>query len=878
MSGKNAFKHFIPFILALATVDAGRCPTVAAQSRTTSPEKFFGFRLGADRKMARWDKIVEYYRLLEKESGGKLRAVDMGPTTMGNPFLLVIISSPDNMARLEQLRQVNTRISDPRGFPEDEIKRNVAEGKAVICQSMSLHASEIGGTQMAPELAYDLITRQDEEARRILDNVIFLMVPSFNPDGEIMVADWYQKTLGTEYEGSDLPWLYHKYAGHDNNRDAFQTNLVESRHMAKILFTDWTPQAYLDHHHMGSYGARIYVPPYAEPVRPYADPLIWREHSWYGAHIAYKEEEAGLSGILNMAQYSGWGHFGFHWITPFHNIAGMLTESASARLATPIFIHPDQLRGGARGLPAYDEQTTFPDPWPGGWWRLRDIVDRQKVSAWAVLDLAARNRETVLWNAYQKARRQTERGARSKPAAYIIPPAQHDPLTAVKMVDKLLVQGIEIRQATKAFTSSAGMTYPAGSYVVSLAQPKMGVIRYLLGRTFYPDNSYTRDKDGAPIRPYDMATDTMFEFMGVRVDPFDDAIPGELRKLTGSVSSPGAVGKSAAGYSFEGRLNDSFTALNLLLDKGIAVCRTDKAGNGLRPGDFVMAAGSEGILADIAKQTGVDFTALKSDIKQKGHDVRRLRIGIYQRYRGGNIDEGWTRLLLEQFSFPYATLMDAEIKKGNLNEKYDVIILPEDSTAMITGEKSTASGRPGSPGRAEGFGRPEETTPPEYRSGIGNEGVSALKTFVEKGGTLVTLGGACNFAIEKLGLSVRNVVANRSSKEFWCPGSTLKVKFDSSNPLAYGMPEEGLALFMSGSPAFEIVPSDFNERYEVIARYADRNLLQSGWLIGEENIAKRAAMVSAKLGEGRVILIGVRAQHRAQTHGTFKLLFNALIR
>ena len=193
------------------------------------------------------------------------------------------------------------------------------------------------------------------------------------------------------------------------------TNLVESQYMAKIMFRDWgVPQAYVDHHHMGSYGARIYVPPYAEPVRPFADPLIWREHSWYGAHIAYKEEEAGLSGILNMAQYSGWGHFGFHWITPFHNIAGMLTESASAKLATPLFIHPEQLQGGARGLPVYEEQTTFPDPWPGGWWRLRDIVDRQKVSAWAVLDLAARNKETVLWTAYLKAKRQTERGAAGK--------------------------------------------------------------------------------------------------------------------------------------------------------------------------------------------------------------------------------------------------------------------------------------------------------------------------------------------------------------------------------------------------------------------------------------------------------------------------------
>jgi hypothetical protein len=243
---------------------------------------------------------------------------------------------------------------------------------------------------------------------------------------------------------------------------------------------------------------------------------------------------------------------------------------------------------------------------------------------------------------------------------------------------------------------------------------------------------------------------------------------------------------------------------------------------------------------------------------------------MYQRYRGGNIDEGWTRWLLEQFGYPYTSLMDAEIKKGNLNEKYDVIILPDDSTSALTGERSS--------GRGGGAGRPQEATPPEYRSGFGSEGTEALKTFVQRGGSLVTLGAACEFAIEKLGLSVRNVLAGLSSKQFWCPGSTLKAKFDNANPLAYGMPDEGLVVFQSGNLALEILPTEFNERSQTIVRYADREILQSGWLLGEENLAKKAAMVSTKTGEGQAILIGFRTQHRAQTHGTFKLLFNALLR
>jgi hypothetical protein len=302
----------------------------------TSPEEFFGYRMGSDRKIARWDKIVEYFYLLQDQSD-KIKVNKMGPTTEGESFIEVLISSSENLSNLEGLRRVNLKISDPRGLTEEEVKDLITEGKAVVCQSMSLHASEIGGTQMAPELAYDLLSRDDEETEKILENVVFVMVPCFNPDGQIMVTDWYNQTLGTEYEGVMLPWLYHKYAGHDNNRDAFQTNLQESKYVAEILFRKWIPQAYVDHHHMGSYSARFYIPPYCEPFRPLADPLVYREHAWYGAHQAYKLEEAGKTGIIGGAMpFPAWGHFGWHRITNHHNIAGMLTESASAKLATPI--------------------------------------------------------------------------------------------------------------------------------------------------------------------------------------------------------------------------------------------------------------------------------------------------------------------------------------------------------------------------------------------------------------------------------------------------------------------------------------------------------------------------------------------------------------
>ena len=862
----------------------------AAAQEITTPERYFGFQLGADKKMARWDKIVEYYGVLEKQSSGRMKVINMGPTSEGNPFLMVIITSAANFARLDRLREVNLRISDPRGLTEAQAHALVDEGRAIVVESMSMHATEIGGTQMAPELAFDLLARKDEEARRILDNVIFIEVPCFNPDGEIMVTDWYNKQLGTPYEGSNPPWLYQKYAGHDNNRDAFMTNIPDSQYMARILFTDWRPEAYVDHHGMGGNGARIFLPPYAEPIRPFADPIVWRELSWYGAHMAYKEEEADLSGAINDAIYSGWGHFGFHWITPFHNIAGMLTESAAARLASPQFVHPDQLRGNTRNLPVYEAETIFPNPWPGGWWHLRDIVERQKVAGWATLDLAARNRETVLWNAYLKAKRQTERGASGKPQAYAISTLQHDPLTSVKMINKLLLQGIEIQRATKSFTTADGMMYPAGSFVISLAQPKMGLIRYLLGRTFYPDNEWTRNRDGTPMHPYDMATDTMFEYMGVRVDPVDELGSVALEKLSGPVAAAGKVTRGANGYSIDGRLNDSFRAMNLLFDKDIKPRRVEKAGDGLRPGDFLVPAGSEAVLEDVARRTGVDFAPLRAPVTTGTHEMKRQRVAMYQRYGGGNIDEGWTRLVLEQFNFPYTSIFDPEIKAGNLNAKYDVLIVPNDSTAAITGEApaGAAAGRAGGggggrggaaaaglEGRGGGFGR-GGNTPPEYRTGLAAEGVNAIRDFVQKGGTLVTLNAAAAFPADRLGVGVRNVLAGKTTLEFWCPGSTVKADFDNTNPIAYGMPARGLALYLD-SPAFEITAQDA-QNYEIVARYADRNLLESGWLVGEENLARKAAVVVARVGQGRVVLLGFPVQHRAQMHGTYKLLFNSLVR
>ncbi|MFP3952020.1 MAG: M14 family zinc carboxypeptidase, partial [Candidatus Bathyarchaeia archaeon] len=726
-----------------------------------------------------------------------------------------------------------------------------------------------------------LLTREDPETQRILDNVVFLMVPCFNPDGQIMVTDWYEDTLGTEYEGVNLPWLYHKYTGHDNNRDGFMTNIVESQYIAKIMFQDWTPQAYVDHHHMGSYGARFYIPPYSDPIHPHGDPLVWREHSWYGAHMAYMLEEKEKTGIINSAIFSGWAHMGFHWIGIYHNIASMLTESANAKLATPLYIHKEQLHGAEYGnlvgtqlFPEYEAQTTFPHPWEGGWWRLRDIVEQQKISSWATLDIAAKNKKMVLRNAYLKAKRQIERGEEGEPKYYVVPKKQHDSITAEKMIDKLLIQGLEIDVAEEDFVADERV-YQAGSYILPLAQPKRGLLKTLLGRTFFPDNPWTRHEDGSPYRPYDTATDTMAEFMGVRVDPVNEEIDVDYTKIEDVDLKGGEIkGESQTGYIIDCALNESYTAVNKLLDNDVKVYRTNEevSSNGklFQIGSFFVESGNEDELEKVAEETGVNFYPLEEEPEDK-KETKQLKVGMYQRYWGGNMDEGWTRLVLEQFEFPYTTLMDEDILEGDLNENYDTIILPNDNPAYIVGGEELEEWA-----KEHSIWGPLPEYPPEYRSGIGEEGVEKLKTFVENGGTIVTFGDACKFAMDKLGVEVKNVVEGLDQKKFYCPGSTLRIEVDNTKTEAYGMPEKALALFWN-TPVFEIQPQMNNEDFDVVATYPERDILRSGWLIGEDEIKEKIAVLTKKQGEGKIVLIGFRPQHRAQTHGTYKLVFNNLL-
>ena len=838
-----------------------------------SPEEFYGFRMGTDRKLARWDKIIEYFWLLDKNSD-RIKVIELGKSTEGNTFLVAIISSPENLDDMEKIKEISAKLADPRGLSELELEKLVNDGKSVVAFTNSLHATEVAACQGSSELAYDLITGETPEIKTIREETVLLLFPSFNPDGQLMVVDWYNEYLDTEYEGSSPPWLYQKYVGHDNARDGFQLTQIEGRMFVKTAFLEWHAQAYVDYHQMGGNGARFYIPPYADPINLNMDPVLWREHQLYGAAMDVKLQEEGKKGVESAVSYTGYWIPAFHLIGNFHNCASMITESASVKIATPTYTDYHQLRGASRGRPEYKAQTTFPDPWPGGWWHLRDLVEQQKISQMAVLEVASTMRRTILKSMVLKASRNIEKGISEPPYAYIIPNSQHDYLTAYKFMDILTFAGVEIHKSTKGFFIGDAV-YPEGTHVIFLAQPLRSYIKTLLERTFYPDNYWTRNTDGSPRRPYDMATYTMAEFMGVKTIEVKDKICGKFIKIK-KVEFPEVKVPSRApnGYVLDCRFNDSYTAVLKLLEQKFKVSRFDEeiyvSGEALQPGAFLIhkKKGLTKALNELARCLHLNFISIREKCEGKSHDLKSPRIALYKRYLGGNMDEGWTRWTLEKFEIPYTSVMVEEILAGDLKKKYDVILFPSDHISNMTGE-----------GREEialKRGRPLRRFPPEYEKFLEEESIENLNIFVEEGGTIVALNEACEFVIEKFNLPVNNVVKDLSPKDFYCPGSTIKTIIDNCSSVAYGMPSEGLIINFN-SPAFTITSNPHNEDYENVVRYPEERMLQSGWLIGEKHLSRKIALIDAKHGEGRFVLMGFKPQNRAQTHGTYKFLFNSLI-
>jgi len=834
----------LPAAAALVGAAATSSPSAALEARgVPTPESVLGFRPGDDRRLADWDQVLDYLARLARASA-RVGVEEVGKTTGGRPFVIVTVTSEANRARLEEIRLANARLADPRGLGEEEARRLVATGKTVVVMAFSIHSTEVGGTLASLRLLDELARSDAPEIRRILDETVLLVLPSHNPDGTQLVAEWYRRQLGTPFEGTSPPVLYHPYAGHDDNRDWYMFTQAETRLTVRYVYARWHPQIVHDVHQMGPRGARMFVPPYVDPWEPNVDPALVAAVNALGTHVASRLTTEGRRGVITSAIFDPWTPGRAYPHT--HGGVRLLSETASARLATPIEVTWGE-DDGRRG--DFDPRTptwNFPDPWPGGTWRLGDVVDYQLAASLAILDHAARNRDDWLRTFLEVNRRAC---ARRTPFAFVVPAAQRDPLAAARLLEVLRTGEVELLRARAPF-ETAGRRWEAGTTVVPMQQPASAFAKSLLERQRYPD--LRQYAGGPPRRPYDVTAHTLPLLLGVEVEAIAAPFAADLEPVDVPRVVPGRV-EAAGAYFALGHASGDLVALSRLLRTGTPVRWALEpfadAGRSFPAGTLLVPASARPALEPLAAELGLVAQGVNAAPRSLG--LRSPRVGLYASWVP-SIDEGWTRFVFErEMGVGYRTLHDRDVRAGRLRDGFDAIVLPDQPAAVILG------------GHALG------TMPEEYTGGLAKEGVDALRGFVEAGGTLVALDSATAFAIEQLSLPVKNALAGDAPSVFFCPGSILKARVDATHPLGQGLPET-LPLWFEGSPAFEAAGGT------VVARYADADPLLSGWLLGGSRLEGRAALVEVPLGKGRVVLFGFRPQYRAQSRVTYAALLNAL--
>lgn len=861
----SGLRLFVAFLAIAAVV---RAPAAA---QIPTPASVIGWEPGADHKLADYDQILGYFRALDQASP-RLILTEIGETVEGRPMVLAIISSEANLARLDRFREISRRFAWAELSNVEEARRLADEGKAIVWIDGGLHATEVAGAQFTPKLAYSLVTEESEEVRRIRDRAIVLLMPVMNPDGLDLVTDWYRSNLGTEFETSRLPWLYQKYVGHDNNRDFFMMLQPETRAIARQLWEVWFPQIILNNHQTGPFPSRIFIPPFADPLNPRIPPLVVTGVNLVGTAMHRRFAEEGKPGAVSRISFTQWWNGGMRTAPYFHNQVGLLTEVALHRYATPRYYPPDSIPPRfSNGLAADRPSTWYPDPWQGGWWRIGDAVDYMVTASMAVAKIAAELKEDWLLNSHRMAIQAVARGREEPPFAYVVDPeAQRDLGEALALLRILDRGGIRIHRAARPFRAG-DQEYPAGSFVLYAAQPYRPFLLDLMEPQDYPDRRLY--PDGPPVPPYDLAGWTLPIQMGVKVDRVDQAFEARTKRVeVEELRTEGRVTGQGPTFLLDPKQNAAFKVVNRLLSESAAdgetqtieVSRTmaafTAAGKEWPPGTFVLH-GERSRLNAIAREEGMELVGSEAvDVETVA--LRSPRVGLYKSWVA-NIDEGWTRWILERVGFAYETLSDEDVRESELS-RFDVIILPDQSSESIL-----HGHRPG-------------TMPPPYTGGIGLEGALRLKRFVEAGGWLLTLDDASDLAIEAFGLPVRNVVQGLDRKEFFIPGSLIRMRVDPTDPIAYGMPEEAAAFFVRSrafrvSSEVEAAGDSSALLVDVVARYAEDDLLLSGWELGaKRHLAGMPAVVRIPLGRGHVVMVAFRPQFRAQPRATFKLLFNAL--
>ncbi|HEX3470887.1 MAG TPA: M14 metallopeptidase family protein [Silvibacterium sp.] len=831
-------------------------PFVTAAAQVPTPVSVLGHNPGDDFYLADYDDAIRYFHALAASSD-RIKMFKVGKSTRGEEFEIAVISSPENLAHLDEYKSIARKLADSRSLTDAQARELARTSKVIVHIDGGLHSDEVAGGQHSIQLAYKLVSAQgDPQIDAILNNVILVLWPTINPDGQNMVAAWYRRNLGTSFEVSPMPWLYQEYVGHDNNRDGYMLNMLESQVVTRTEI-EYSPVIFYCQHQTAPFPARIWIPPFADPISSNISPYMRSWLNVVGTNMSAALQEQHLPGAISQAQYDNWYPGFLDFTHVFRNEISFFTETALYRYATPRFYTVNEFPKPSQDLKAL---TLYTDPWQGGWWHLGDAVKYMVAASMSVLDTSAKYREQLLYNRWQAAHDNIEHYKHAAPYAYVLPNPQADTPEAALLAQKLLDNGIEIHRAARAFRTN-GIDYPAGSWVVLMDQPFSGLVKELFEAQHYPQAIL--DGTAKPVTlPYDVTGWTLPMQMGVRVDAVTDPVGDDQRSALELVSKidPLSVTVEGSGptYILSHKPDASFMTVNDILAAGgsVAFSRDEvQTAEGHETGAFVVTGIAREKLLSIAQKYGVG--AISATRAPQTIPIHKARIGLYRPW-APSIDEGWTRWILEKYGFAPESLYNAGVKAGNLRARFDTIILPDMSKHQLTDGFSTG------------------IVPSEYAGGIDTAGADALRQFVREGGTLVAFNQSSSSVIDLFGLPVTNILADVKSDQFFCSGALLRVELkDISRPSLYGLPSDPIVMFERG-PAFAPKPGFTGA---ILAKYpAGTNPLESGVLLHPEKIEGQDAAVEAAYGKGHIFLYGFKPQWRAQSHGTYKFFMNSLYR
>lgn len=807
--------------MAFRTLALALAAASFAYSQVPTPSSHLGYAPGTDYKLADYNDIITYFQKVEKSSP-RLKLVEYGRTSLGKPMYYALISSEANLKNIDRYKEMNRRMALGLATPQ-EVETIAREGKGFVWIDAGLHASEASCAQGSPELAYRMVTSETPEFQRIRDKVILVQIPVINPDGLDMISHWFRKNVGTPHEQAALPELYQKYAGHDNNRDWFMFNLPETRATGRLLFHEFFPQIMYNQHQAPAFPARIFVPPYAEPLNPAIPAPVMEGINLIGSAIRERLASEGKTGVLSYHGFDGWWNGGLRSTPAFHNMHGILTETAMQPYAIPKDYAPSDLPDRfTNGIPT-KQPTIFYTPWQGGRWGIRDAIEYMLTVDMAILNLVADNPARWLNKAWTQARKNIEAGDKSQPFAYVIPPDQQDPWSTNEMLRRLQHGAVTVEKATKEI-KVGDKTYPAGSYVLRAGQPFRSYLVDLMEPQTYPE--LKAGTTGPTKRPYDVTGWTLPMQMGIKVDRITD------RFDTAGLQTVAQVEESP--WTLNATDNSSYLQIAKLLKENKKVGWTPDG---------------------------------KLVTENYAWEFKKPRLALYNPHIP-NMDLGWTQWLLDTFQIPYTLLGNGEIQQPNLNEKFDTILFAQQTPeSILHGLKSDGSldeADINNPNR----GRPRPR--PEHLGGITTQGVANLENFVKTGGTLLALSSAADLPMQFFAIPAKQG-ARSGEAGFYSPGSLLRATVDTTNPIAFGMQKDAI-IFSSGGPIIDITGREAKS----VVNLARKDLLASGWLSGERAALGKTILADIPHGKGRVVLYGFRPQHRGQPFASFKLLLNAI--